>query len=326
MLFVGKTVSGTKGWFQIANLSFQPAEIAKIGVLLLAGRFLSRKGVEIESVRDVFITAVIFLIPTALIILQPDMGTASAFIILFLAALFWTGFDLFFLYFVAAIPFVLVISLLGVGYFIAAVVAFSIGALLFKKKLLDTVAVISFIFVVGYFSKDILQVAPQNTQNRIETFMYPREDPLNKGYNVMQSVLAVGSGGFFGKGYLQGSQTQLRYIPEQRTDFIFCVPAEEFGFIGSAAVVLLYVGLLIRALKIASSTDSEYLSLVSFGIAALFFYHAFVNVGMAIRLLPVMGIPLPFMSYGGSAVIVNLSLIGILIRTYRRKRIKPKLV
>jgi rod shape determining protein RodA len=211
-------------------------------------------------------------------------------------------------------------SLLGIWYFIGSMLFFIITNILFKKNILQTSAFIAFIFVISYFSPNIMKFMPQNTQDRIEIFINPNSDPLNKGYNVMQSVLAVGSGGVTGKGYLKGSQTQLRYIPEQRTDFIFCVPTEEFGFIGGALVIILYSLLVWRILKIATNTSSTFFSITSFGICTIFLYHAVINIGMVIRIMPVMGIPLPFMSYGGSALLVNMAMIGLLMNAHRTKK------
>ncbi|MFC2129816.1 FtsW/RodA/SpoVE family cell cycle protein [Bacteroidota bacterium] len=320
VLFFGKTVSGTQGWFQIANFSFQPAEFAKIATLLLVSRFLSQKGIDIKNLRDLLTVLAMFALPTTLIILQPDMGSASVLIVLLLGVLFWVGFDLLLLYFIGFIPFVLTLPLLGVEYFIGSVFFFSITAIFFRKNLLKTLTLIALIFAIGYFSTEIIRIMPQNTQDRIETFLHPESDPLNKGYNVMQSVLAVGSGGFSGKGYLKGSQTQLRYIPEQRTDFIFCVPTEEFGFIGGIIVIGLYILLVLRILTIAKDLNNQFFSILSFGIAITLLYHAIVNIGMVLRLIPVMGIPLPFMSYGGTALIVNLIMVALLLKAYSSQK------
>lgn len=316
VLFFGKTISGTKGWIHIAGFSLQPAEFAKIATLLLASRFLSQKGVDIKSLRDLFTLIAIFALPVFLIILQPDMGSASVMLVLFLGILFWTGFDLLILYFLAFLPLIIIFSLTGIEYFIGAVIFFTITSVFFKKKLIKTLILTTLIFLSGYFSKEIVSILPQNTQDRIDTFLYPEKDPLNKGYNVMQSVLAVGSGGLTGKGYLKGSQTQLRYIPEQRTDFIFCVPTEEFGFIGGVVVIILYALFFLRIFTIASNSQNRFLSILSFGIGTIFLYHTLVNLGMVMRLLPVMGIPLPFMSYGGTALIVNMAMVGLLLKAY----------
>ena len=316
VLFFGKTISGTKGWFQISGFSLQPAEFAKISVLLLVARFLSQKGIDIKNLRDLLSVLGMFTLPIGLIVLQPDIGSATVLIVIMLGILFWVGFDLLILYFIAFIPFVLILSLIGLEYFIGALIFFSISAIFFKKKLIKTVLLISLVFVVGYFANNIIQILPQNTQDRIDIFLHPEKDPLNKGYNVLQSIMAVGSGGFSGKGYMHGSQTQLRYIPEQRTDFIYCVPTEEFGFIGGALVIILFSLLLLRILSIASESSDRFFSILSFGIGSMFLYHIIVNIGMVIGVMPVMGITLPLLSYGGTALIINMSMIGLLLKAY----------
>jgi len=316
VLIFGKTISGTKGWFQISGFSFQPSEFAKLAVLLLVSRFLSQKGIDIKNLRDLLSVLGLFSLPVGLIVLQPDIGSASVLIVLMLGILFWTGFDLLILYFIAFIPFVIILSLIGLEYFIGALIFFAISSIFFKKKLIKTLLLITLIFVCGYFSQNIIHTLPQNTQDRIDIYLHPEKDPLNKGYNVLQSIMAVGSGGFSGKGYMQGSQTQLRYIPEQRTDFIFCVPTEEFGFMGGVIVIVLYVMLFIRILSIASESNDRFFSILSFGIGSMFLYHVTVNIGMVIGIMPVMGITLPLMSYGGTALIVNMAMVGLLLKAY----------
>ena len=158
-------------------------------------------------------------------------------------------------------------------------------------------------------------------KNRIEVLLNPELDPLGAGYNVIQTKMAIGSGGLTGKGYLQGTQTQLRYVPKQWTDFIISVPAEEFGFIGAMVILLLYVFLIYRSLAIASSVRSNFSSVVAIGITGIWFLHVTVNVGMTIGLIPVVGIPLPFMSYGGSSLITNMLMAGIMMNLYRTRRV-----
>lgn len=322
VLIFGKTVSGTRGWFQFAGISFQPSEFAKITTLLLVSQLLSKKGNNIHNLRDLIKVVIIFVFPIALIVLQPDMGSASVLMFLLLAVLFWVGFDLSLIYFILFTPLIIIISLIGFEYYIIAWVFFTITYLFFKKGIIRSLSLIAFIFVIGYFSQNILRLLPNNTQNRIETFINPQKDPLNKGYNVMQSILAVGSGGLYGKGYLKGSQTQLRYIPEQRTDFVFCVPAEEFGFIGGTFVVILFSIFFWRTLKIATGTEDIFYSILAFGIGSIFLYHSIINIGMVIRLVPVMGIPLPFMSYGGTALIMNMAMVGLIMNAYRSRKEK----
>jgi rod shape determining protein RodA len=157
-------------------------------------------------------------------------------------------------------------------------------------------------------------------KNRIEILLDPNKDPRGNGYNVVQSKMAVGSGGLWGRGFQQGTQTQLRYIPKQWTDFIYCVPTEEFGFVGGTLVIVLLAGLCMRLLKIAELVQRRFESTIIAGIASIWTYHTFVNIGMALGLLPVIGIPLPFMSAGGTSLVINLAMLGLVLNFYRQMR------
>jgi rod shape determining protein RodA len=157
-------------------------------------------------------------------------------------------------------------------------------------------------------------------QKRIDTFLDPNADPLGAGYNILQSKVAIGSGGLLGKGYLHGTQTQLNFIPEQWTDFIFCVPGEEFGFLGAGTVLLLFMILLLRGVKLGTTVKSRYGSFVAIGLTGVLSTHVFINVGMSLGLLPVIGVPLPFLSYGGSALLAAMIMVGILMNLYANRK------
>jgi rod shape determining protein RodA len=318
----GKEIAGTRGWFDMGGFSFQPAELAKLATLIAAARFLSIQGTDIKTIRDLGFAFLLFLIPIILISIQPDIGTATVLVALLFGLLFWTGFDLFALYFILFIPLIFILDLKDPIYFIVGAVVFSISAFFFKKKIIITITAIAIISGIGYSSNTLIDKFLPHQKDRIETFLYPGTDPKGKGYNAIQATLAVGSGGVAGKGFLQGLQTQLRFIPEQRTDFIFCVPTEEFGFIGGSFLVLLLIGLILRSIKCASESESKFFSIICFGIGMIFLYHILINIGMVIGLLPVMGIPLPFLSYGGSFLMVNLIMIGLLLNSFRRQRLR----
>jgi rod shape determining protein RodA len=161
---------------------------------------------------------------------------------------------------------------------------------------------------------------PSYQQKRIMTFLNPEADPLGSGYNVLQAKVAIGSGGLFGKGYLQGTQTQLNFIPEQWTDFIFCVPGEEFGFFGASFVLLLFGGLLLHGIKVASVSKNRFAGIASIGITAVLATHVLINIGMSMGLMPVVGIPLPFLSYGGSALLMNMVMSGLLMNFWANRK------
>lgn len=320
--FFGTESHGTKGWLRFAGLSIQPAEFAKIGLLLVFAKHLSSKYHNVKNIRDLVILSLLAIVPVALIILQPDIGTSTVLIAMAAGILFWAGFDAFFLYFVFALPVIMILALTGQIYFVIGVVVLSLLAFLFRKKIYYTIAVIIVFVAIGYASPIIYNNLMDHQKARIQAFLNPGADPRGTGYNVIQSKLAVGSGGLFGKGYLQGTQTQLRYIPMQWTDFVFSVPTEEFGFIGGTLVILLQAFLIYRAIRMANESDSTFFNLVSIGAATLWLYHNIINIGMAIGLMPVMGIPLPFMSYGGTSMLVNLILVGLLMNAYRNNKKK----
>jgi rod shape determining protein RodA len=215
-------------------------------------------------------------------------------------------------------------SLIGQAYQIITVSALSAVSFFFRKKLVIAIGAIAVFVAVGFIAPIIYDNLMDHQKSRIQTFLDPEANPRGTGYNVIQSLLAVGSGGLTGKGFLQGTQTQLRYIPMQWTDFIFSVPTEEFGFIGGVLVIGLLALLIHRCIRIASEVDDKYYSIVAMGAGTIFLYHTIINIGMAIGLMPVMGIPLPFLSYGGTSLIINLSLVGLLLRGYRLNKHKKR--
>jgi len=324
VLLVGREVNGTKGWLPLGIFSIQPAEFAKVGLLLVVARHLSLKGSNIATVRDLTMIGILTAIPAILIFLQPDHGTTTVLGAMILGILLWTGFDVYVLFTVVSIPFVIITSLFGTVSYVISVTIYAFISAFFKKKILMTAFFVIFVAGVGYSANVLVNKLEPYQKDRIETFMNPGKNPKGKGYNVIQSILAVGSGGIAGKGFLQGTQTQLRYIPEQWTDFIFSVPTEEFGFLGGAFVIILLAMFILRAIRIALETDSMFFSIIAFGIAAIIFYHSAINIGMAIGLSPVMGIPLPFLSSGGSALMANLTMVGLLFNAYRSFRKKSR--
>jgi rod shape determining protein RodA len=325
VLIFGHEVNGTKGWLNLGFIRIQPSEFAKLATLLALARFLSSKGVDIRNLRDLLITLAIVLLPAALIFKQPDHGTATVLGALLVGILFWSGFDLLILFSVISIPLIVIASLIGTAAFVTSISIFSIIAGLMRKPLIKTAVLIAVVIGIGYSGHLVVNKLEPYQQKRIQTFLNPGADPRGSGYNVIQSILAVGSGGLTGSGFMEGSQTQLKYIPAQWTDFIFSVPAEEFGFIGGAMVIILLILFLIRAVNIAAETSSSFYSLLAFGTATIIFYHVIINIGMAIGLMPVMGIPLPFLSSGGSALVVNLAMVGLLMNSFRAHR-RKKLV
>lgn len=321
---LGKEVYGSRSWIALGSFTFQPAELVKFGTIAAVSRYLSQKGTDIRTLRDASIALMFFLMPIGLIMAQPDFGSASVFIALAIGITLWAGIDLFVLYIVVAAPIVAISAFLGqVPYYITAGVT-SAATIFFRRGIIITLLSVGLLVGAGYSTGYVYGIMKPHQKARIQTFLNPDSDPKGRGYNVIQSILAVGSGGIAGKGFLQGTQTQLRYIPKQWTDFIFCVPTEEFGFVGGVFILFLMGTIIYRCVETATTASSRYGSLLSFGVAVMFFYHVLVNVGMAIGLFPVMGIPLPFMSAGGTSLVINMIMIGAVLNVFRQKALRRK--
>ncbi|NWF88930.1 MAG: rod shape-determining protein RodA [Ignavibacteriaceae bacterium] len=320
VLVVGRKVSGARSWLYFGGIGFQPSEFAKIATILAISSFLSRTNSNIESIKDIGIALVIGFLPVGLILLEPDMGTSLTFMSLILILLFWKGISLFGLFVVLSPGLVAISSLFGTYYFIASLILVLGALLVFQKDIITSGSIVALNLGAGFFTEIVFRALSLHQQKRIQSFIDPSADPLGAGYNAIQAKVAIGSGGLFGKGFLAGNQTQLQFIPEQWTDFIFCVIGEEFGFIGSIVVLALFMSVILRILKIATSAKDEFLSLVSIGILAIYFVHLVINIGMVVGIMPIIGIPLPFVSYGGSSLVVNMFLLGIIANIYRTRK------
>ncbi|HMN25238.1 MAG: rod shape-determining protein RodA [Ignavibacteriaceae bacterium] len=320
VLVVGRKTSGARSWLDIGPFGFQPSEFAKIGTVLAMAAFLSRKNTDIDSFKHILLSLAIGLVPVMLILLEPDMGTAIVFLGTILILIFWKGISLFGLFIVLSPGFVAIAAIFGFYYFLAALIIVLAILILFRKDVFFSGSIFALNLGAGFFTDYLYNALSPHQQKRIQSFIDPNTDPLGAGYNTIQAKVAIGSGGLFGKGFLQGNQTQLQYIPEQWTDFIYCVIGEEFGFVGSMIVLILFVYLFLRILKIASSTKDEFLSLTITGILSIYIIHFLINVGMVVGILPVIGIPLPFVSYGGSSLLVNMFMLGIIANVYKNRK------
>lgn len=322
VLIIGEEIYGTQGWIRLGGFSLQPAEFAKFGVITALAGYLSSKGKYINNIRDAGTSILLTILPFLLIYKQPDHGSASVILAIMIGIFFWAGFNSFVIYFIIMIPVLILLALKGTWFFVVGVSLAAVFSFFFRQKMVFTIAVVIIFVSIGYVAPMIYDSLLSHQKARIETFINPGADPRGSGYNVIQSMMAVGSGGWTGKGFLQGSQTQLRYIPMQWTDFIYSVPTEEFGFLGGVAVIVLFAVLINRAVRIASETDNKFQSTLCFGIAVVFIYHVIINIGMVMGLTPVMGLPLPFLSYGGTAMILNFLFVGILLNTHRHYKLK----
>ena len=318
VLLLGDEVAGSKSWIKLGEAKFQPSELAKFATLLALANFLDTSPQNLKKPKHLMLTAAIFLVPAGLVVLQGDAGTALVFTSLFLV-LFREGMSPWILIIPASLlvivlltlsPFVTKLALIIGVIFIALLVVglFIRSTRYILLAVLTTAVVIGTILSVDFMLNDVLQ---PHQKRRVLLLVNPDIDPLGVGWNVTQSKIAIGSGGLFGQGFLQGTQTQNNFVPEQSTDFIFCTVGEEYGWVGSTMVLLLYGFLLFRILAIADRQKSSFSRVFGYGVASIFFFHITVNVSMTVGLFPVMGIPLPFLSYGGS----NLWSFSILLFT-----------
>jgi rod shape determining protein RodA len=320
VLAVGKRVNGAKSWFGFAGLGFQPSELANITTVMAMSVFLSRKNIDINSFKNILIALAIGLIPVVFILLEPNLGSTFIYFAIIIALLYWRGISLFGLFVVLSPGIVAIASLFGFSYFIIFLALVLISLILFKQDLFFSGSIFAINIAAGFFTEYVFKALKPHQQLRILSFINPSSDPLGAGYNAIQAKIGIGSGGLLGKGFLSGSQTQLQFIPEQWTDFIFCVIGEEFGFIGSVITIILFFYMFYRIFKLASFAKDEFSSLLLIGILTVLFMHFLINVGMVVGILPVIGLPLPFVSYGGSALVVNLIMLGIVANIYRTRK------
>lgn len=319
VLLFGKEIAGSKSWIDIGGFSLQPAEFAKFATNLALARYLSGLHINLKKPKNVIIAATLLIIPLGLILLQNDTGSAIVYVA-FILVLYREGFSGNFLIlgFVIAVLFVFTLMVgkyLVLGIIVAITVVLFIITQKARKNLFTLFGmfaiIVAFVFSVDYAFENVLQT---HQKTRIEVLLGKKTDIYGAGYNVNQSLIAIGSGGFSGKGFLQGTQTKYKFVPEQSTDFIFCTIGEEWGFIGSTLVIILFMIFLIRLLFVAERQRSAFSRIYGYGVASILFFHLAVNIGMTIGLAPVIGIPLPFFSYGGSSLWAFTVLLFIFIK------------
>lgn len=367
VLFLGSEIKGARSWFSFGVFSFQPAEFAKLGTLLLLSSFLSNFRTDLDELKYQGIALLILLLPVSLILLQPDAGSALVFSALLLP-LYRAGFPsgYFILGSLMALIFVLAL-VLPIEVLLFSILLISLASLMlsFGRRLLWSIALglLTIVSVVAWYQEfqalmagllglfliilgiltyregrgryvafvSILMIISAglaissfflynnglkpHQQERLDVWLNPSKcDPRGALYNVLQSKLAIASGGLEGKGFLQGNITKLNYVPEQTTDFIFCAVGEEQGFIGTFGIILLFSLLVLRLVQIAERQRNDFSRFFIYGVAGILFIHYFVNLGMTMGLVPVIGIPLPFLSYGGSSLLFFSVLIAIVLK------------
>ena len=319
-LFIfGKNVNGATSWYAIGSFTFQPSEFAKIATALALAKYVSDIQTDIKEIKDQLRAFLIIAIPALLIIPQPDPGSALVYAA-FLFPLYREELPSWYLLvgFIFAGLFVATLAF-GVVWVVSAIVII-LAVLFFRKRkkrpskrmyLLALIAGIGFVFSVNYIFYNVFE---QRHRDRFNLVLGKKVDAKGIGYNTKQSEIAIGSGGWFGKGWTQGTQTKGNFVPEQHTDYIFSTVGEEWGFAGSLTVVLLFVFLIIRLLILSERQKSQFSRVYGYSVAAILFVHFFVNIGMVTGLLPTIGIPLPFFSYGGSGLWGFTILLFIFIR------------
>ncbi len=319
VLFFGSTVAGSKSWFKIGGFAIQPAEFAKFATAFALASYLSTLNIDMSRLKTKLISITILIAPALLILLQNDTGSALVYFS-FVIVLFREGFSglLFIVGLVMAVLFIVTL-LYSELYVIAVLVVIAIFVFIFFKKfrqfwksiLLILILSSAFVFSVNYAFENVLE---PHQKKRINVLLGIEQDLRGAGYNVNQSKIAIGSGGLTGKGFREGVLTRYNFVPEQSTDFIFCTVGEEWGFVGVSVVILLYLTLLIRIVLLAERQRSKFSRIYGYGVASILFFHFTINIGMTIGLAPVVGIPLPFFSYGGSSLWAFTVLLFIFVK------------
>jgi rod shape determining protein RodA len=334
--FTGVVSKGAERWVNIAGLRVQPSEFAKIGLLLALARYFSTKTISLERLSSFLLPGVMIMVPFGLILKQPDLGTALILGLMAIPMLYWAGLtflELFFLFSPAvslalsAIPLILAFTFnthggiweaipWGVFFVILCAVLY-----LTRPRMLILVGVVALnLITAGITTVAWNGVLKDYQKKRILSFINPQMDPAGAGYQVIQSKVAIGSGNVMGKGYLQGTQTRLSFLPEQHTDFIFSVLGEQFGLFGCTAILLLFLFLIIRGYTTTQVVRNRFTNLVVVGSVSLLAFHVFINVSMTLGMMPVVGVPLPFLSYGGSFTLTIAILLGFLLNARYSKQ------
>lgn len=319
---IGKEVNGAKSWLEIGPVAIQVSELAKVGTVLAVAQLLSLRRPNSGNLRYALGATVLLLIPAVIVLLQNDTGTALVFVGLIPIMLFWSGLPLHVL--------ALMLAPAVAGYFAIVYppaaygfgVLFALGMFIAtREKWMAGVAALATLGTAAAAGIVIHNVLQPHQIARIVSFTNPEAEEFRSGvgFHLVQSKAAIGSGGLTGKGFMEGTQTQGAYVPEQSTDFVFSIIGEEFGFVGALVVLLLYGLLLVRLVNLGTRVKHPFVSMVAAGAAGVFLIHLFVNIGMVTGLLPVIGIPLPFISYGGAALVANSLMLAIIVALYVRR-------
>lgn len=304
--------TGPARWFNLGSFNFQPSELAKMALILCLSRFLTDKKRISNKFSVTFRCLLLIGIPTGLVLLEPDLGTAVVYSLIGLPILIMGRVNINHLI-LLMMPVIVLISSFNIIIMILVIAGFAILFINLKINYIHLLLILIVNIGIGFSGPKMWNNLHPYQQRRILAFLNPEADPRGAGYQIIQSKVAVGSGGAWGKGYMQGTQSQLKFLPEGHTDFIFSVFSEEMGFAGSIMILLMFLLISYRGIIAAARHRNYFASMVIIGVSAHFFMHACVNIGMTVGLLPVTGLPLPFMSYGGSSLLTNMALAGMMI-------------
>ncbi len=308
------TAAGTKSWLAIGGVRIgQPVELAKLATILMLARWLAGRREAPQTLREMVPACLIAGVPFLLVLKQPDLGSAIVFAGILFAMLFWAGTRPWLLFLLASPVFSLLLAFKewtwGVWFVVLVFLLYR-----WRPYLWEGMAVLTANVVMGFIAIPIWRSLAPYQQNRLLTFLNPTLDPQGANYQAIQSKVAIGSGGWFGVGWLEGPQKRLVFLPAQHTDFVFSVVGEELGFLGVFVALLLFLYLLSRLVRVARRATDPFSSLLVFGVVGLFLTHVFENVGMTVSLMPITGIPLPFFSYGGSFLVACCLALGVVMR------------
>ncbi len=324
VLFIGTEVNGAQSWLIIGGQRFQPSEFAKVATAMALARYMSSQNFSFNNLPQALVAFAIVLLPGLIVIFQNDTGSALVFGS-FLIVFFREGLNPLVLILLIVLVVVAVITLwLGSWAIAIGIVGALAGVsflIFFDKRhwprvLINHLLILALLCGFAYSVDKIVSKLPDHQRNRIMVLFDPELDPQGKGYNVIQSKIAIGSGGLSGKGFLEGNYTKYRFVPKQETDFIFCTIGEERGWLGSSLVLVLFFALIWRTKYLAENSKTRYARVYGYSVLSILFFHVMVNIGMTIGLVPVIGIPLPFFSYGGSSLLAFTVMIFILVNLY----------
>jgi len=319
VLFVGQEVNNHSSWFNFFGFKFQPSEFSKFSTALLLAKAFDSYSIDLRNFKHIFLTSLVFLLPSSIILIQGDAGTALVYFAFFLVFL-REGLSLKFLILAFSFIIIFVLGLLletYILYILIVIIFLIVVGLSIKdfKKIINSIIYLTLAFLIVNGQDFVLNnVLTPKQKQRVETLINPSSDPLGSGWNITQSKIAIGSGGVFGKGFLKGTQTGLNFVPIQSTDFIFSVIGEEFGYFGSMIFLILYIIFLFRILILSENQKDKFARVFGYSTFSVFLFHFTVNVSMTLGLFPVVGIPLSLISYGGSSLLSFSLLLFVFLK------------